>query len=130
LLILVSLLLVSCQGAAPEAAATQVSIDPQPTDVPGAAPQAQVPDPTALSSNPWQWAAFTSPVEQFDVEMPAAYLLNFAEDGTPHGVVFVGGFLSEPQLLAVGYAYEQTAQARKEPDIDATLHLIEAIDYQ
>ena len=52
----------------------------------------------------------------------------YAEDGTPQGVVFVGGFLSEPQLLAVGYAYEQASQARIAPDLEATMKLIEAIE--
>ncbi len=52
----------------------------------------------------------------------------YAEDGTPQGIVFVGGFLSEPQLLAVGYAYEQIAQARIAPDLEATMQLIDAIN--
>jgi hypothetical protein len=39
-------------------------------------------------------------------------------------VVFVGGFLSEPQLLAVGFAYEQVTQARVAPDLEATIQLI------
>lgn len=56
--------------------------------------------------------------------VPAGY----AEDGTPQGVVFVGGFLSEPQLLAVGYAYEQTAQARMMPDLAAIMELIAATE--
>jgi len=37
--------------------------------------------------------------------------------GEPQSVVFVGGFLSEPQLLAVGYAYEQATLARVSPDL-------------
>lgn len=49
--------------------------------------------------------------------VPAGY----AEDDTPIGTVFVGRFLSEPQLLAVGYAFEQGAQARVAPDLDAML---------
>ena len=36
----------------------------------------------ALTANPWQWVSFTSPVEQFDVETPLAYLLTVNEDGT------------------------------------------------
>ena len=52
----------------------------------------------------------------------------YAEDGTPESVVFVGGFLSEPQLLAVGYAYEQAAQSRIAPDLEATMALIDAMD--
>jgi amidase len=51
----------------------------------------------------------------------------YAQDGTPQGVVFVGGYLSEPQLLAVGYAYEQSAQARVAPDLEATMTLIESL---
>ena len=56
--------------------------------------------------------------------VPAGY----AEDGTPQGAVFVGGFLSEPQLLAVGYAFEQAAHARVAPDLAAAMSLIEAMD--
>ena len=44
----------------------------------------------------------------------------YAEDGTPQGVVFAGGFLSEPQLLAVGYAYEQATQARVAPEMEGS----------
>jgi amidase len=51
----------------------------------------------------------------------------YAQDGTPQGVVFVGGYLSEPQLLAVGYAYEQSSNARVAPDLEATMTLIEAL---
>ena len=54
--------------------------------------------------------------------------VGYAEDGTPQGTVFVGGFLSEPQLLAVGYAYEQATQARVAPDLEATMSLIEGIE--
>ena len=52
----------------------------------------------------------------------------YAEDGMPEGVVFVGGYLSEPQLLAVGYAYEQMSQARVVPDLNATMKLIEGME--
>jgi amidase len=54
--------------------------------------------------------------------VPAGY----AADGTPRGVVFVGGFLSEPQLLAVGHAFEQGTQARVAPDLEQTLSRIES----
>lgn len=56
--------------------------------------------------------------------VPAGY----ADDGTPEGVVFVGGFLSEPQLLAVGYAYEQAVNARVAPDLEATMALIDEME--
>jgi len=50
----------------------------------------------------------------------------YTEDGAPQGVIFVGRYLSEPQLLAVGYAYEQATQARIDPDLEATMELIES----
>lgn len=43
----------------------------------------------------------------------------YDENGLPQSVVFVGGFMSEPQLLSVGYAYEQATQARVPPDLAA-----------
>ena len=49
-------------------------------------------------------------------------------EGKPESIVFVGGFMSEPQLLAVGYAYEQATQARVAPDLDATMELIADIE--
>ena len=57
--------------------------------------------------------------------VPAGY----AEDGTPTGVVFTGLRLSEPQLLAVGYAYEQASQARVAPDLEATMALLADISW-
>ena len=51
----------------------------------------------------------------------------YAEDGTPQGTVFVGRYLSEPQLLAVGFAFEQAIQARMAPDLEATLALIDSL---
>jgi amidase len=52
--------------------------------------------------------------------VPAGY----DEEGRPTGTVFVGRRLSEPQLLAIGYAYEQATQARIAPDLEATMALI------
>lgn len=51
----------------------------------------------------------------------------YAEDGMPQGTVFVGQFLAEPQLLAVGYAFEQATQARVAPDLEATMQLMDEI---
>jgi len=45
-------------------------------------------------------------------------------DGTPKDVVFVGGFMSEPDVLAVGYAFEQAANARIAPNLESTMELI------
>ena len=39
--------------------------------------------------------------------------------GEPVGVVFIGDYLSEPQLLAVGAAYERARAGRVAPDLDA-----------
>ncbi|MDX1417817.1 MAG: amidase family protein [Candidatus Promineifilaceae bacterium] len=55
--------------------------------------------------------------------VPAGY----DENGRPQPVVFIGGFLSEPQLLAVGYAFEQQAQAWVAPDLEAAMASIEAL---
>jgi amidase len=57
------------------------------------------------------------------LSVPAGY----SEDGQPQDVVFVGGFLSELHLLAVGYAYEQATQARSAPDLDAMLDMLASI---
>ncbi len=38
--------------------------------------------------------------------------------GKPVGVVFIGDYLSEPQLLAVGAAYERARAGRVAPDLD------------
>ena len=48
----------------------------------------------------------------------------YTEDGAPQGLIFVGRYLSESQLLAVGYAYEQATQARVAPNLEATMQLI------
>jgi heat shock protein HslJ len=36
---------------------------------------------SAIQANPWQWASFTSPVEQYDVHSPENYLLTFHKNG-------------------------------------------------
>jgi amidase len=41
--------------------------------------------------------------------------------GEPVGVVFIGDYLSEPQLLAAGAAYERARAGRVAPDLDAIL---------
>jgi len=42
-------------------------------------------------------------------------------NGEPVGVVFIGDYLSEPHLLAVGAAYERSRPGRIAPDLDAIL---------
>ena len=43
------------------------------------------------------------------------------DQGKPLGVVFIGDYLSEPQLLAVGAAYERARAGRVVPDLDTIL---------
>ena len=41
------------------------------------------PDQSALlTAHPWQWVAFTSPIEQYTIDYPQDYLLTFNSDGT------------------------------------------------
>jgi amidase len=51
-----------------------------------------------------------------------------AETGEPDGILLIGQFLSEPDLLAVGYAIEQSLQARTAPDLAATLATFEDLN--
>lgn len=47
--------------------------------------------------------------------------IGFAETGEPLGAYLIGPALSEPDLLAVGYAIEQAIPARQAPDLEKTL---------
>lgn len=47
--------------------------------------------------------------------------IGFAETGEPLGTYLIGKALSEPDLLAVGYAIEQATQSRQAPDLEKTL---------
>jgi len=51
------------------------------------------------------------------LSIPAGY----NEEGQPVGVTLIGNFLGEPQLLTIGYTYEQATRARREPDLSRTL---------
>ena len=42
-------------------------------------------------------------------------------NGQPQGIILSGTYLSEPKLLAVGYALEQVLHGRVEPDLDAVV---------
>ena len=42
-------------------------------------------------------------------------------NGRPQGIILSGPYLSDPQLIAVGYALEQALNGRVEPDLDATI---------
>lgn len=47
--------------------------------------------------------------------------IGYAETGEPLGAYLIGKALSEPDLLAVGYAIEQATLARQAPDLTSTL---------
>ena len=58
-----------------------------------------------LRATPWQWVTFTSPVEQFEVEAPLSYLLQFNDDATVNIVAdcnnVVGDYQGEGGKLAI-----------------------------
>ena len=68
--LLALLTLAACQMVAP-ANTTSPAAAPPPTE-----------ELAMLRANPWQWVAFTSPVEQFEVETPLSYLVQFNDDAT------------------------------------------------
>ena len=41
--------------------------------------------------------------------------------GKPSGIIVTGPYLSDPDLLAVGYALEQALQGRVEPDLETVI---------
>lgn len=48
-------------------------------------------------------------------------------NGRPRGIILSGPYLSDPQLIAVGYALEQALNGRVAPDLDATIAQIDAV---
>ena len=50
--------------------------------------------------------------------------------GQPTGVFITGPYLSDGQVLAVGYALEQALNVQLQPDLDATIQQIEAVTGQ
>ncbi|WP_406644534.1 amidase family protein [Aliisedimentitalea scapharcae] len=55
--------------------------------------------------------------------VPAGY----GEDGQPEGIILIGDFLGEDNLIIIGYAYEQATQARQMPDLDKTISEIDSM---
>lgn len=48
-------------------------------------------------------------------------------NGRPQGIILSGPYLSDPQLIAVGYALEQALDGNVAPDLDATIAEIDAV---
>lgn len=60
--------------------------------------------------------------------VPALTIPNSLDaNGRPQGIILSGPYLSDPQLIAVGYALEQALNGRVEPDLDATIAEIDAV---
>jgi amidase len=51
-------------------------------------------------------------------------------NGQPQSIHIVGDYLSEPALITAGYVLEQAVGARAEPDLQATMQLIQNINGQ
>ena len=74
-----------------------------------AATAAPAPPPTAeltqLRANPWQWVSFTSPEDQFDVDAPLSYRVQFNADATVNVVAdcnnAVGSYQGEGGKLEI-----------------------------
>jgi pimeloyl-ACP methyl ester carboxylesterase/heat shock protein HslJ len=93
-LLILSLLLAACSGGGitatvePSAVAPEATSLAVPTTVPS--PTVEAPTPALppdealvrLQANPWQWASFTNPVEQYAIDNPQNYVLTFNEDGS------------------------------------------------
>ncbi|MEZ4837008.1 MAG: META domain-containing protein [Caldilineaceae bacterium] len=78
-LLFAGLLLSACTVAVPQPAAPMTAPSAPPTAE--AAPESA--DGTAsITANPWQWIAYSGPVEQFDVETPQRFVLAFGEDNS------------------------------------------------
>ena len=48
-------------------------------------------------------------------------------NGRPQGIILSGPYLSDPKLIAVGYALEQALKGRVEPDLETTIEQIKAV---
>jgi len=55
--------------------------------------------------------------------------IGVSQTGEPQGVTLIGKRLGEPDLLAVGYAIEQTTQARQAPNLEATLATFKRLNH-
>lgn len=117
ILVLVTLLLSACDTQEPQAAGTPepasgptvettIASMVEPTEeISELSAEAELLDRGALIAHPWQWISFTSPVEQFDVEMPDRYRVLFNQDGAIEIVAdcnnAAGDYTSDAGALAV-----------------------------
>ena len=113
LLALIIAMLVGCQGDEPATnlaptATEAVASEQEPTEEPAPEPtevEADVADSSDLMANLWQWESFTNPAEQFDVEAPESYLLQFNEDDTVNIVAdcnnAMGNYTAEGSSLSI-----------------------------
>jgi amidase len=53
--------------------------------------------------------------------------MGYSDDGMPVGVLLMGDYLGEPELIAAAYAIEQATQARQAPDLDAVIETFEGL---
>ncbi len=83
-LIIASLLLAACGGAAPVATPAPAATEAPAAAAtePAAADAGQPAGEVSLTTQPWQWIAFSGAEEQFTVETPESYQVTFNEDGT------------------------------------------------
>jgi D-alanyl-D-alanine carboxypeptidase len=93
-MLILSMLLAACSGGRSTATVepTVLAAEPTNTAVPTLAPSptaekpAAVPPPeeelVMLRANPWQWVAFTNPMEQSAIENPQKYVVTFNDDAT------------------------------------------------
>ncbi len=84
-LIIASLLLAACGGAAPQATPTAgapAATEATATEAAPATEDAGSPaGELSLTTQPWQWTGFSGAVEQFTVETPASYQVTFDANG-------------------------------------------------
>jgi amidase len=53
--------------------------------------------------------------------------IGYDANGQPSSMHIIGDYLGEPALITAGYVLEQAADARVDPDLEATMQLIEEV---
>ena len=83
-ILILSLLLAACAGGNQSATVEPTTVPPteqraEPTAAPVETANADV---EALTANTWSWIGFTNPTQQYSVDVPENYTLDFQDDGT------------------------------------------------